>query len=226
MLTGLSRRCVAAASAALVFLLLGASCGDGANRTRNERANATPAATEPENLDAESRLERGRLAVTVSGRLQVNHEKDDALLRIVSIRGSRFEAVRFLSVGPEAPIELSGGRRVRVAFDLLGWKGNGDYAIESLDAADPETPIRSSAFVEYYTLDRKTYKKYDRVLEPCSLTVDRDGSSGRLHCPRLGGPDSATVGLDLAWDGRRVLDRTRPKKPDGGASPPAESPRG
>jgi hypothetical protein len=135
-------------------------------------------------------------------------------VRVLTIRSDEpsLASSTLLSVGPNLAVPLADGRTMRVAFDLLHFKGDGSYKIHAgapsdlLSKAkggyDPNTLDQSNVLVQVWPpgVDPKTQPQvFDRALEPCPVTVSKNGDSGHLHCPRMAAPDGGEFVLDMRW---------------------------
>lgn len=129
-------------------------------------------------------------------------ESDDAALAPTTL----------LSVGPGVAIPLPDGRKMRVAFDLQRYKGDGSYKIKAgaprdlvekaKEGLDPASLDQSNVLVQLWPAGVEPTAQpqvFDRALEPCPLEVSDDGNRGHLHCPRMAAPDGGEFVLDMRW---------------------------
>ena len=147
----------------------------------------------------------GALTFSASGMFDV---------RVLTLTSDRpdMASSSLLSVGPNIAVPLEDGRTMRVAFDLLFFKGNGSYKIKPGSPADllekaktgydPSKLDQSNVLVQVWppgVVHTEEPQTFDRVLEPCPLTVAKEGDSGHLHCPRMAAPDGGEFVLDMRW---------------------------
>ncbi len=135
-------------------------------------------------------------------------------VRVLTIRSDRPDAQSstLLSVGPNLAVPLKDGRSMRVAFDLLHFKGNGSYKIHAgapSDLAekaktgyDPNKLDQSNVLVQVWppgVAHTEQPATFDRALDPCPVTVEKNGDRGHLHCPRMAAPNGGEFELDMRW---------------------------
>lgn len=194
-------RQVAALTIAVVMLLTFAGCNRGGKAT-------TYAAPEKSDRIRKMKYEAtatGALSFTASGTFDV---------RVLTIRSDNPEmsSSTLLSVGPHVAVPLEDGRTMRVAFDLLHFKGNGSYKIKAgapadlLEQAksgyDPAKLDQSNVLVQVWppgVAHSEQPQVFDRALDPCPVTVTKNGDSGHLHCPRMAAPEGGEFALDMRW---------------------------
>jgi len=185
---------------ALVAVLSGA-CNRGGSDTAGDP------------VDRQDRIRKMKYEATATGALSFD-ASGTFEVRVLTIRSDDpdMASSTLLSVGPNIAVPLQDGRTMRVAFDLLFYKGNGSYKIKAgapsdlLEKAkegyDPKALDQSNVLVQVWppgVAHTEQPQTFDRALDPCPLTVAKDGDSGHLHCPRMAAPDGGEFVLDMRW---------------------------
>ena len=174
------------------------------------RGGSKPEYAAPEKSD---RIRKMKYEATATGALSFS-ASGTFDVRVLTIRSDNPEmsSSTLLSVGPHIAVPLEDGRTMRVAFDLLHFKGSGSYKIKAgapadlLEKAksgyDPATLDQSNVLVQVWppgVAHTEQPQVFDRALEPCPVTVAEDGDGGHLHCPRMAAPDGGEFVLDMRW---------------------------
>lgn len=173
----------------------------------------------------------GEFSLEVGGALEAEWSGTTAIQILTSVGTEIPESAWLLNVGLLDPVQPSGGPAIRPAFDLLGYRGDGDYTIRPPSAEvgldDPATALQSDAFVVVGSGEGAT--PYAELLEPCSLVVERTGEAGRVSCPRVTGP-AGEISFTWSWDGHELLSQEggaaggAAPMPDPGEQPAADQP--
>ena len=192
-----------AAVVSLAMLVLGA-CGDGGAEDSAEPA-AAPAKSDRTAPLAYSLVADGDLDLSVGARVPV---------RVLTIEAEdeKFAGVTLLSVGPAAPVDAGSGAKVRAAFDLTRYRGEGSYRIRAGSprdllkvaeggATNAPPPDQSNVLFQYWPSGDVSAppEVFDTALEPCELTVKDDGRAGRLRCPAITNEGGKRFSLDMRW---------------------------
>jgi hypothetical protein len=201
MLSGRAMHAVRATRVVLCALLLAALGGC----SRDAGKPAAPTSSDVTRDMRYTATATGALNFTVEGTYKVRVlriESDDAALAPTTL----------LSVGPGIAVPLPDGRKMRVAFDLQRYKGDGTYRIKAgaprdlvekaKEGLDPASLDQSNVLVQLWpagVAPTAQPQVFDRVLEPCPLEVSDDGNRGHLHCPRMAAPDGGEFVLDMRW---------------------------
>lgn len=187
-----------------VALVVGlGACNRGGNGDGDGKASA-PTSSDTTRDMKYTATATGALSFSVDGTHKIR------VLRIES-DDSDNAPVTLLSVGPGVPVDLPDGRKMRAAFDLQRYKGNGSYKIkagaprdlleQSKQGVDPNTLDQSNVLVQVWPAGSEQAQQpqvFDRVLEPCEVTVSRNGDQGHLHCARMEAQGGEFV-LDMRW---------------------------
>lgn len=154
-----------------------------------------------------------RLEMTVSGDTELGPLTTEADLRVVEIQGgSNPREIWFYSASPGRPVEIDGSRLLLFSADLAPgiYEGPGTYELsdEAGVTLGGEAGLSSGAYVQVYRVAepgvskreiRRSFRRYDRFGEPCTLTVAADSVTGTVDCPSLLDEDGDTVALHWEW---------------------------
>lgn len=181
----------------LVLLLLAACSRSPAQKSVETESNRTEAA----------------VSVVVSGAETYRYEGRTTIIVFRTLDKRVPEGLRLFSVGiPDPGVKIANGF-FRTAFDVLGFKGDGNYTIGPTKLGEkPEGPlglrlpsgIQSNAFVQWFRPDASPpIVRYDVALESCSVRSKDKGREGTLQCPSIRQDNGTkTVRLDMTWDAR------------------------
>jgi hypothetical protein len=194
------RRGRAAATVAIALVCVSLVLG-GCAKSKKPTAAAAPTTSDRTTSLSYKLHTTGDLAVSIDGSFPVR------VFTIVS-PDDRFSGLTLLSVGPAEAL-AAGTARVRAAFDLTRYKGDGSYRIKAGSPRDllavagttGPAPDQSNVLFQVWA-DGKTDAQpevFDKAIEPCPLTVKDSGHSGRLQCPRLTNDSGKTFSLDMRW---------------------------
>lgn len=164
----------------------------------------------------------GTVTMRVSGAIRTTWSGATPI-QVTTLVGSGVEpGAWLLSVGLLDPVASSGGWKVRPAFDLLGYHGDGSYTIAPPAAAGdlpgeatPGQVLDSDSFLVIGGHGHQP-TMHGELLEPCRLTTEDQGLRGNVACPAVRGP-LGRVAFDWSWEGTEVLKAAGP-----GAVAPAD----
>ena len=197
----------AGALVAVAAVLTAGACGDSGS----EDIKSSFGKNEP----MRDRTMKLQYSLVLDGDLDVKIDKEIEV-RVMTVAASSPQiSISLLSFGPAAPLEIPGGRRLRTAFDLTGYKGDGTYKIQlgsprdRLAVAEAAkkgekvgAPNQSNVLIQYWpTEDVKLQPEiFDDVTKECPLEVSKDGTEGVLTCEKvLNQAGDKSVSLELRW---------------------------
>lgn len=175
----------------------------GCDRTKSPSSQEGPIAPGegPISLSLE-----GVLNLKVTGAFESSFSGKTPVRVVTSVAEAIPKNLWLLSVGLDEPIDASGGKKMRPAFDLLGYKGDGVYKIKPVGNVAPGGT--SDAFVVVGT-DPTAGVKFQSVEKNCRLEVSHQGTRGSLSCP-VATDGKEKISFDWSWvaDPTKVLDAT------------------
>ena len=141
-----------------------------------------------------SRSLGGTLDLTVTGAINATWKGATPLRIVHSASGSVPQAGWLLSVGLEEPVAAFGGVKVRPAFDVVGYTGDGDYRVAAKqpggtvrEGADEGEAIsgalRSTAFLVVTREGSAETRNFEVIQQACTVAVADKGLSGSVDCP-------------------------------------------
>lgn len=214
----------------LALTMFAAACGGPAD---------TEAAQDTDGLrqGLVSRVLAGEVDLEVSGAVEAEYSGPAAINVLTNVGGETPRDFWQLTVGmlPQHILELDGGTKIRPAFDLLGFEGDGSYTIQDPDGDEtvrggtggstpPSTPSIPSGVVFVVSQDNdEDITNYNSIEEPCTVEVGSRGTRGSIECPRVSDGRNA-VAFSWSWqaDPDEVLENLIEGTTD--ASPPDRSP--
>lgn len=186
-----------------------------------------------------STLLEGTLELEVSGAVEASWSGATPIRVVTVVGGGAPENSWFLSVGLEEPVE-TGEWKVRPAFDLVPYSGNGTYDVTPDGKAihrDPEkdvtkggeltVPLKGGAFLVAAEGVGEPVN-FNEVRQPCVFEIRERGLEGSVECADVGGGPAGTISFRWSWtaDQDRVLDRDNGDSalPPGPADTPDDGP--
>lgn len=222
--------------------LLAAACGGGSSGSDRE----------PVQEGVDSRVFMGDFVLTVTGAVETEWSGQTPI-NVLTHRSEDLDRELWqLTVGilPQHALETDDGLRLRTAFDLIGFDGDGSYTIEPerrggltdeelrrvreepelLDRIRQSTVTRSNSFMLVGPEDA-SLTQYGTLLEACTLDVREEGLEGSIECPRLASNDGGEIGYEWSWeadpneevDPREDREDTEPGEEDTSDSPTTTS---
>lgn len=165
--------------------------------------------------ETEDRVLKADYSVEITGEVEI-HFSGIIDLRVLTLTGTdpAYAEVYLLSVGPNDRTALNNGAYFRVAFDLMRFRGDGQYRIRAgspraiFDAAvpnpgePPEQPDQSNVLIQFWpSEDIRSLRTFDVTLDPCPLEVSRGGLTGTLRCPRVADESEHVLnGVVMSWN--------------------------
>lgn len=139
-----------------------------------------------------------------------------AKVRVLALRNDNPDAAAatLLSVGAAEPVATDDGRKLRVAFDLTRFKGNGSYRIHAgsprelvqqaqQSGASAASLDQSNVLVQLWGAGvdptAQLPEVFDYAVEPCTLDVSKDGDVGKLTCPKVTNDGGKVFTLEMRW---------------------------
>lgn len=240
---------------AVALALLAAACGGGgANGTRGGAPDDRPFRGIAPREGVTSRILGGTLTLEVTGARSFEWTGDTPINVLTSVGSDMPENIWFLTVGvlPQHILEVDGGPKVRPAFDLVGYRGGGDYAIrpprpgglteEELEQLrDGGVAVDQGGFIQSGTVfivsdNDEEVTNYNALEEPCTVTVSDMGVEGSIECPRASnGSDEISYRWSWSADPNDVIDEVTPGQrdansevtsPSGSSDAPGSRPEG
>lgn len=199
------------------LLSIATACsGDGDEQTN--RGNEAPPVEEIALREGvHSRILEGSLDIEVRGAVEFSWSGSTPLNVLTNVGAGSPEAFWQLTIGimPEHIVDAD-GTRFRTAFDLLGYRGSGEYTLEAAtpegsptptpddDAAGEEQPpapgsLRGAALLLVAPPGVEEPDRFNELEEPCTIEVRDRGHSGTVDCPAVSG-DDGDVAFTWSWE--------------------------
>jgi hypothetical protein len=150
-------------------------------------------------------LVHAKVDIRVTGARPLTVTGAAAVLRIVEITGdANPQIVHFFSVSSGKPLKLDEQHYLQFDADLAPgiYTGPGTYKLtaDKTVANGQQTSLSSAAYIQFLDLrPLPAGPKFDRLVEPCTLSMTAAGDSGSVTCPKLGSADGKTVALTWSW---------------------------
>ena len=189
-----------------------------------------------------SRSLAGTMRLESTGALVTSWTRETPLRVVTSVGLGIPSDGWLLSVGLDLPIEAPGMPEttyLRPAFDLFGYHGKGQYAVERNSGGPSQEEIdkarkegkptttgagRSDSFVVVRRGDVIT--TFNDPVRPCTINVEDKGHEGEMHCPELSN-GKESIALTWSWkaDPTRVLeDNANTTLPANGSTSTTQAP--
>lgn len=193
------RKLVAVAAATVV---LGTACRGGGSPEN------LPSPTGTGSVEMDSNRTEASVTVRVRGAESIDFAQTATIIIFRTLDERVPLGFRLFSVGLPEPVELTPGVSFRTAFDVLGFKGDGRYAIgrttttpQGPGGVDLPSGIQSNAFLEIYRpAEDPPLLRYDVALEPCEVEAGDQARVGSLDCPKLRATGEAFISLFMSWE--------------------------
>lgn len=154
------------------------------------------------------RTVRAALMIETTGALSLSVE-GEALLKIYEIGGPRIPTqARFLSISAAEPVEAPDGRLVLFTADLAPglYEGPATYTMVAegaVSVSGRRVGVGSAAYIQVFREGGgggvDSLRRFDQIVEPCTLSVGKEQRSGRLECPALADASGEQVALRWEW---------------------------
>lgn len=177
----------ALAAALAVLAVVGAGCGSSKTAATNASAMINPSDIGPGD-GVFSRSLGGTLDLKVAGAVTAAWKGATPLRVVHSASGNVPREGWLLSVGLEEPVLAAPGIKVRPAFDIVGYKGDGEYRVNPKPAAGGSTEpaaggegaaissaLNSTAFLVVNQDGAAESRNYEIIQQPCTITVSQKG---------------------------------------------------
>lgn len=205
--------------------LLAAACGGSSSGSDSD----------PVQEGVDSRVLIGDFVLRVTGAVETDWSGQTPI-NVLTHRSEDLDKELWqLTVGilPEHALETEDGLRLRTAFDLIGFDGDGSYTIEPerrggltdeelrrvreepelLDRIQQGTVTRSNSFMLVGPHEASP-TQYGTLLDACTLEVREGGLEGSIECPRVASIDGEEIGFEWSWvgDPSREIDPREPSR--------------
>lgn len=200
----------AGAALLAVLAVAGAGCRSSKTLTATGSATINPADIGPGD-GVFSRSLGGTLELKVAGAVTAAWKGATPLRVVHSASGNVPREGWLLSVGLEEPVLAAPGIKVRPAFDIVGYRGDGKYRVNPKPAAGGSTEpqsgdggsaisgaLNSTAFLVVNQGDAAESRNYEVIQQACTITVSQKGLTGSVDCP-ANTDTKSSVAFQWSW---------------------------
>lgn len=205
---------------AITVVLVATACGGSGNGGAPGAESASPLDELAPQEGVVSRVLAGEMELEVSGGVDARFSGPTPINVLTSVGGQAPPEFWQLTVGvlPQHILEVGDGIKVRPAFDLIGYDGDGSYTIRPADEGglseeelaevrdNPELlQERQGGFLPSGVVfvvsedDDAEVTNYNALEEPCTVEVSNQGNRGSIECPSVTNGEDA-VAFSWSWN--------------------------
>lgn len=190
--------------ATVIAVLTMAACGGGSASDRPSACRPYTGESPLPSGAAKCRVE-ARVSIEVTGAERFEHAGTSGLVINELFRGVLPRETWFANLGMEVPVDYAEFEKYRFRFDVAPgtYRGPGEYRLtrERPSLRGLESPLTDKVALEITSLTETRIGAfvYDRLEEPCTLTIRERLEAGSLNCSKLADGEGNIVTLSVRW---------------------------